>query len=241
MPIKKSFLEQKWYYRVAKVFLLILPLLVALIFYLKDSIFFLGLLEVNIVYVVLGLVAYYLILKLIWRLFLYIAFGGLENDTKKKGSEATQPVRLANPASQQAAPIIILVIVFAIAALALSGYIKLPNLTSHTYGAACTSSAGKTGLYGTNGNCLTCSGGGVAVTNPLGGNCSDGIAGVYCCSTADGDNGVDECISTGCGSMWYCSGSYYIDGQEIRVPGLCFPTHPRNIYSGWTGTCRQCP
>jgi len=256
MPIKKSYLEQKWCYRVAKVFFLILPLLVAAIVFLngKINIFdisqknILGILQKNIVYIIyiaIGLVLYFLILKAIWRIFLYIAFGGLEDDTRKKGSEATQSV---NPATQLVVPIIILVAVFAIAVLSQTGYIKLPRInlnsgqSSHTYGASCTSSGGKTGLYGTNGDCYTCSGG-TAVTNPINNNCSNGIAGVYCCGTAGGNNGGNggsKCISTGCGSSWYCSGSYYLGGQQIRVNG-CFPVRMGDVYPGWSGTCRQCP
>jgi len=250
MPIKKSSLEQKWYYRIAKVFFLILPLLVVFFIFLSgkrnlSDIFqknITDILQKNIVYiiyVVIGLVFYYLILKWIWRGFLYLIFGGLEDDTKKNDSETAQPV---NSSAQQAVPFIILAVILAIAVLFQMRYIKLPKINlnpeqpNHVYGASCTTSDGKKGLYGTNGTCYACSNNGTAVTNPINNNCSSGIAGVYCCGSNN-----DGCISTGCGSMWYCSGRYYIGSQEINVPGLCFPTHPRNVYSSWTGTCRQCP
>lgn len=232
-----------------KVFYYLLPLIAAVVAFrnLKINIFVISqknlvaLLQKNvtfIVYVVVGLVLYFVVLKAIWRIFLYIAFGGLEDDTRKQGGVTAQPV---NRSSQAAAPFIILMIVFVIIFLSQTRYLKLPKINldilEHTYGTPCTGSSGRTGLYGTNGNCYTCSSNGTAFTSPINNNCSNSTAGVYCCS---GD-GVDGCIATGCGSMWYCSGSYYIDGQQINISGLCFPTHPKNIYSGWTGTCRQCP
>lgn len=262
MPIKKSSLEKKWYYRVAKVFFSILPLLIV------SLVFFTGYIKIGIitpkniaaiiaknseyiVYAVVGLILFYLLLNVIWRTFLYIAFGGLENDTVRKGSEVIQPV---NPATQMV-PIIIILIVFAVFVLFQNGYIKLPQIDPyfgkinpvkiHTYGTSCTTSDGKTGLYGTNGNCYSCSSGSAA-TNPLSNNCSNGTAGVYCCSTSGGNNGekkTEKCIPTGCGTLWRCSGTYYVGGKQISVNGLCFPSgmRPTDIYSNWSGTCRQCP
>ena len=256
MPIKKSYLEQKWYYRVAKVFFWVLPFVVIAIMFLRVGGNILDILEKNIVYIAIGLVLYLLILKIIWRIFLYIVFGGLEDDTKKKISGVAQSVgpdvqpAPAKPNKMALLPIIIIIGVFAIFVLSQTGYIKLPQInlnsgqSSHTYGASCTSSDGKTGLYGTNGNCYTCSAGATAVTNPINNNCSDGIAGVYCCGTAsNGGNKNSKCIPTGCGSLWRCSGSYYISGVQIRVSGACFPSglRPSDIYSGWSGICRQCP
>ncbi len=254
MPIKKSTLEKKWYYRVIKVFLLIAPFLLAIFLLIKKTDIFnishkdiLGVLQNNItyiVYVVIGLVLYFLVLGLAWKIILYIAFGGLEDDRIKRdnGGELVKPKQ--NQVIQSIIPLIIILAIIAIFALSQAGYIKLPKINldnttkNHTYGTSCTNSDGKTGLYGTNGICYTCSGNGVAVTSPTNNNCSSGTSGVYCCSTGNNYNG---CISTGCGSMWYCSGSYYIGNQEITVPGLCFPVHPDKIYSSWTGVCRQCP
>jgi len=111
------------------------------------------------------------------------------------------------------------------------GGINDGNGGSHTYGTACTA-GGKTGIYGTNGSCLTCSATQKAVTDPAGSSgCSNGVAGVYCCS---------QCVSTGCGRDWYCSGYYYVGNQQIRING-CSPVKAGDIYSGWSGTCRQCP
>jgi len=268
IPIKKSYLEQKWYYRVAKVFFLLLPFLVVAIIFFKGHINIdisqknisdiLQKNSVYIVYVVIGLVLYFLILKGFWRGFLYIVFGGLEDDTKKKISGVAQSVgpdvqpAPAKPNKMVLLPIIIIIGVFAIFVLSEMEYIKLPRInlnsgqSSHIYGAPCTTSDGKTGLYGTKGGCYTCSTG-TAVTNPINNNCSNGIAGVYCCGTASNGGNKNsknsKCIPTGCGSLWRCSGSYYISGVQIRVTAACFPSglRPGDIYSGWSGTCRQCP
>lgn len=257
MPIKKSSLEEKLLYRVAKIFFLILPLLIAAVLFLrgyisipknilnisqKEIIDILQKNSTSIVYAVLGLVAYYLILKLVWRGVLYIAFGGLENDVN-------QPVPVRPASNTQWVPIVvILCILIAVFILFQGGYIKLPKTTTssggstHTYGTTCTNSAGKKGLYGTNGNCMTCSSG-TAVTNPISSGCSSGIAGVYCCSSGGGNNGGGggtTCVPTGCGTMWRCSGTYYSGGQQLRVNG-CLPVRAGEIYSSWSGTCRQCP
>lgn len=250
MPIKKSYLEQKWHYRVAKVFFWVLPFLVIAIMFLRVGGNILDILEKNIVYIAIGLVLYLLILKIIWRIFLYIVFGGLEDDTKSVNSaNQSVPVKQKPKLIMQLVPIIILLGVVATYVLSQTGYIKLPRInlnsgqSSHTYGASCTSSDGKTGLYGTNGDCYTCSEG-TAVTNPISNNCSNGIAGVYCCGTAsNGGDKNSKCIPTGCGSLWRCSGSYYISGVQIRVSGACFPSglRPSDLYPGWSGTCRQCP
>ncbi|HBL51802.1 MAG TPA: hypothetical protein DDZ05_01075 [Candidatus Blackburnbacteria bacterium] len=276
MPIKKSFLEQKLLYRITKVIYLILPLLAAVVLFLKGylkipTLFQKGVLDisqknildllqkngVSLVYVAVGLVLYYLILQVLWKSFLYIAFGGLEYDTKNTVSGQPTPLRQEQAQTMQLIPLIIILGVIIIYLLSAMKYIKLPKIDlnlgqptptvrqptpvpSHPYGASCTDSKGKTGLYGTNGTCYTCSGS-TAVTNPINNsNCSNGIAGVYC---YDDGKKTDKCISTGCGSWWYCSGSYYLSGVQIRVTGGCFPSglRPSEIYSGWSGTCRQCP
>lgn len=90
MPIKKSTLEEKWYFRVVKVFFLILPLLIVIFILLNGKIDICNIPQKNIfdipeksiVYIVFGLVLYYLILSGIWRIFLYIVFGGLVDDKK---------------------------------------------------------------------------------------------------------------------------------------------------------------
>jgi len=104
MSIKKSNLEQKWYYRMAKViFLWIPPLLVTVAIFLlvfvdmrgtgKNVVTILQNDSSYIFYGVGGLILYFLILKGIWRGFLYITFGGLEDDTKNKSGETIQTVQ----------------------------------------------------------------------------------------------------------------------------------------------------
>jgi hypothetical protein len=243
MPIKKSSLENRWYYRIAKIlFLALFPLLFLLFFFNEkvdinnlSSQDILNLLKGSVIYAVVGLVLYYLFLIGIWRGFLYVVFGGLRNDVKKKSNGTTQspvPIAPKKPKTAQTIPIVIAVCIFVVIGLSQAGYIKLPKINvdnvveNHTYGATCTAN-GKNGLYGTNGDCYTCSGS-TAHTSRINSNCSSGAAGVYCCS---GGNNNDGCIATGCGHMWYCSGSYYIGGQEIRVPGLCFAGSVLEIYT----------
>ncbi len=136
MSIKKSYLEQKWYYRVVRVFFLILPLLIALVILLNGKITICGVLQKNIldflqkylVYIVIGLALYYLILKGIWRGLLYIVFGGLEDDTKKKDSEQSAPARPKPAKIIQLIPVIIILGVVAIFILSEMGYITLPKI-----------------------------------------------------------------------------------------------------------------
>jgi hypothetical protein len=69
-------------------------------------------------------------------------------------------------------------------------------------------------------------------------------------STFSGKNGGDEnnnkdgtvCIPTGCGNLWRCNGTYYLEEKQKRVDA-CFTlgNRPDKIYSSWSGTCRQCP
>lgn len=141
MPIKKSYLEQKWYYRVAKVFFLLLPLLIALIVFLNGGINIcyisqkniLDILQKNIVYVAIGLVLYYLILIGIWRCFLYIAFGGLEDDAKNKDGNQPAPIRSKQTKIIQLIPVIIILGVVAVYLLSKMGYITLPNLNKSRF------------------------------------------------------------------------------------------------------------
>jgi len=83
MPIKRSVLDKKWYYRIARVlFLWIVPILVVLVLLTvlySDA----GSATDAVIFAVV-LAVYLLVLKGVWRGFLYLAFGGLENDTKKK-------------------------------------------------------------------------------------------------------------------------------------------------------------
>jgi hypothetical protein len=244
MPIKKSYLEQKWYYRVGKVFFWLLPLIFAGAMFLRLRDAFTGIVAENIVFIIVGFVAYVVVINVIWRVVIYLVFGGLENDIKKPAPAVTPPS--PQGANSWAGPIIFLVVIIFLIFLFSNKDFESSGLklSSHTYGTACTTSAGKTGLYGTNGSCFTCSAGSSAVTSP-GGNCSKGIAGVWCCSSSSGTNtnnngGSSKCVSTGCGNLWRCTGTYYLDGQQIRVDA-CFPGKLSSVYASWSGTCRQCP
>lgn len=254
MPIKKSTLEKSLLYRIIKICFLIIPLIVIATLFFKGDIVIPEITQKNLaeviqknivylIYLVIGLILYYLILKIVWRGFLYLAYGGLEDDTVKKGSVMDK----AQQANQVAAPIIVLIIIIVIVFLFQTGQLKMSDLnfnkkSSQTYGTVCTSN-GKSGLYGTNGSCITCSGG-TAVTSPINSNCSKSLAGVYCCGSGDNNNNNNNnnntCIPTGCGKYWRCDGSYYIGNQQISVH-TCLPMPAGQIYSGWTGTCRQCP
>lgn len=208
MPIKKSFLEQKWYYRVAKVLFVWVPLLlVVAAIVLLIFVYMGGLPSESISYAVqgdasyiiwaaIGLALYFIILKIIWRGFLYIAFGGFEDDTKKKVIGVTRgTVQPVSPATRPAmAPsdknevfnLVCVLIVIACIYYAYFIYKPSPQPT------------------------------------PI--------------KTTPG------CVSTGCGTLWLCNGTYYSDGVQKRVNG-CYSSssRPSIIYSNWSGSCRQCP
>lgn len=257
MSIKKSVLEEKLLYRIAKIFFLILPLLVLVIIFLKEYITIPNITQNNIVdifqkniiyimYVIGGLILYYLLLNLVWKGILYIIFGGLESDTRKPIAGITQPVNLVtrptqppNLAGFAVGLVFIIILIIIIGNSSNNGSSISSN--KHTYGTSCSAS-GENGLYGTNGTCYTCSSGSVAVTSPVN-NCSAGIAGVYCCNNASGNNGGNggsKCVPTGCGTLWNCWGEYYpASGVRTQVSG-CFPTNQSYLPS-WSGTCRRCP
>lgn len=254
MSIKKSYLESKFSYRISKVFFRILPFLVGAYFIFKKDLNIIDTIQENnfiIVLIIGGLFVYYIVLNIIWRSFLYLAFGGLEDDITKKVNVTVVPAAPVDQLAQkqnQAGSIIgfifLMILIFIIANYSSDNSLSGIS-TKHTYGTPCTdSSTGKKGLYGTNGNCLTCSSGSVAVTNPVN-NCSNGIAGVYCCSTTSGSNtGTSKsgstCVPTGCGTQWHCSGDYYpASGTRTHISG-CFPTSQSYLPS-WSGVCRQCP
>lgn len=221
MPIKKSNLEQRWYYRIAKVFFLLLPLLVVTVLFfrgyidtsqisindivLKKSVPIMRENSVPIMYVVGGLILYYVVLKGMWRGFLYIAFGGLEDDTKKKDAQTAQLVNVSGesvpkPSKRNGVGSVIAVLIF----MALLYYIYFLYLPSEP------------------------------VYPPSRTNSDDGSS----------ENKTSACSPpTGCGSLWRCSGSYYVSGVRTDVDA-CFPrgSRPGDVfYSGWSGTCRQCP
>ena len=187
MPIKKSSLEQKWYYRAAKVFLVVAPLLIALILlFLGRGINICGVAQKDLayfIYILAGWVFYLLILKAVWRLFLYVVFGGLEEDAKNQ--DVREMAQNASPVRDKFNVLILLVIGVGVIIAVLYG------LNNHKYGAACAGGDGKTGIYGTNGHCYTCPAGTAASTSSIENKCSGATAGVYCCRVA-GENSKSE-------------------------------------------------
>ena len=135
MPIKKSTLEKKWYYRAAKIIFIIFPLLVLIYLLLNQKANICSIqhskivdfLFSNIVYVVLGLVIYYLLVWGIWRIVLYVIFGGLEDDNKKKADVV--PVKENKQQAMVIKTICIIIIISAILLLVLvkTGMITLPQ------------------------------------------------------------------------------------------------------------------
>lgn len=252
MSIKKSYLEGKFSYRISKVFFRILPFLVGAYFIFKKDLNIISLIQENnfiIVLIIGGLIVYYIVLSIIWIGFLYLAFGGVEDDIKKKVNVTTEPkipvdqlAQKKNQAGSIVGFIFLMILIFII--INYSSDNSWSGIsTKHTYGTPCTdSNNGKKGLYGTNGNCLTCSGGSVAVINPTN-NCSNSIAGVYCCNTTSvsntGTSKASTCF-TGCGTQWNCWGDYYPpSGVRTHVSG-CFSTSQEYLPS-WSGVCKRCP
>jgi len=143
MTIKKSTLEQKWYYRLAKIFFLMLPFLIAVLFILRkrviicssliqESIFDLS--PNYIIFIAIALILYFLFLKWIWRGFLYIVFGGLEDDTKKEESDQSTQARSKPPKIMELIPILIILAVVIIFILSEMGYITLPKINPNSVG-----------------------------------------------------------------------------------------------------------
>lgn len=141
MSIKKSSLEKKLIYRVTKVFFLILPIL-AILLLLNGKVNVcdisqkstLDTIQKNIVYIAFGLTSYYLIIVALWRLFLYITFGGLEDDTKKEGHGQSTGAKPALLKIMQIIPILIILAVFIIFILSEMGYITLPKISTNPIG-----------------------------------------------------------------------------------------------------------
>jgi len=141
MSIKKSSLEKKLLYRATKVFFLILPIL-AIFLLLNGKINIcdtsqkntLDILQKNIIYIAIGLTSYFLILMAVWRLFLYIVFGGLEDDTKKEESAQSVQIRSKPSKIMQLIPILIVLAVFIIFVLSEMGYITLPKISTNSIG-----------------------------------------------------------------------------------------------------------
>lgn len=222
MPIKKSLLEQKWYYRIAKIIFLWIPLILVfavisftifsdmsgksledITIVLQDNSYFL-------IYSLIGLALYLLILAGIWRGFLYVVFGGLEDDMRPKiiaavppTGQVSQPIipqdssvavvnylKEAERKKSEAVTWIILIILFIWIAVYYSSTPSTPSTST--------------------------SGGGSSKTS--------------------------NCIPTGCGSNWQCSGTYYSSsGAQKSISGCYASKTSVTSLNSWSGICRQCP
>jgi len=224
MPIKKSSLEQKWYYRVAKIVFLWAPVLLVAAIILPIIISDMSgkaleefgvVLQNNIsliVYSLIGLALYFLILNGIWRGFLYIVFGGLEDDAKPKvivavppTAQVSQPIvahdgsvavvnylKEAERKKGEAVTWFILIIIFIWIAVYYSSTSSTPSSST--------------------------TGGGGSKTK------------------------TSTCIPTGCGSNWQCSGSYYSSsGAQKSISGCYADKTSVTSLNSWSGICRQCP
>lgn len=103
MSIKKSLIESKWYYRFINVFLNVLPFIIIAVLYNRGYIVFKDLFKTDItdfleknsavlIYLLVGITAYYVILAMI----AYVIFGGVEDDIKNKkvaAEKSTHPVQ----------------------------------------------------------------------------------------------------------------------------------------------------
>lgn len=217
---------------------MIAPILVGGFLYFKT--------KLNLFYIGGGLIAYYFLLVTIWRLFLYIAFGGLENDIPNKESlSLASPEPKTELSSEHIAGPLILLILFIVGILGLAfakGIIKLPgNLSknisnlmetaettlgdvfhftnnSHQYGAVCYVDNQK-GLYGKDGYCYTCSTGSASTSRI--GTCSEGVSGVYCCGPAS---------SSSKNSKPSPSSSTKTTNTTNNTSGKCIPTGCGNFW-----------
>lgn len=231
MPIKQSTLEEKWCYRVAKTSLYFLPWVAVYIrlrgmgltditIWQKNGTHILDGKAGDITGIIVGIIAYYVLLNLLWRLVLYLVFGGLEKDAKAKAAASPLPnAQAVETASQKGNRQLALIIGFFI----LIGFILFAadayNKSKLPYNSNINNNK-KTIINNSDPN--------KKIDNNTGNN------------TNNTDNKTQKCIPTGCGIGWYCSGYYYFDGVQIRING-CLPNKANEIYSGWSGTCRQCP
>ena len=214
MPIKQSVLDKKWYYRIAKVlFLWIVPILVVLALLAMLYSGAGGVIDAAIFAAVLAV--YLLVLKGVWRGFLYLVFGGLENDTKKKvktvvrSASPTVPAQTPAQTSPQTP-------------VKPSTKIDVPGIVRIIFGGILFFLAwfilGQL-LNGLNSNSNITPGGNTNGSgNPL---CSN------------------SCPAY---APWYCVGQYYdADGIKRSLNG-CLPEPAANAgYSSWSGRCTKCP
>jgi hypothetical protein len=227
MAIKQSTLDKKWYYRIAKVvFVWIPPILVALAFFLVLYAGYSSSLPTDFVVMGGGLIVYYLLLTGVWRGFLYIAFGGLENDTKKKMAVAAP--RSVSPATPSQTPVgpptkgPVKAVIEAIISLFFIGLFGF--LAWNMLGCA-------QGKYRGNGDVMCQS-----IYNFF--NSSSQYV-----APSGSRSGASRClIPTGCGSLWRCDGTYSDTAGVQRSLHGCLPVSASEAgYSGWSGKCTRCP
>jgi hypothetical protein len=235
MSIKKSFLEQKWYYRVAKMFYWLLPLLILAFDFFG---YLVGSDSAYIGYFVstlFGLIPYYLIVYGIWRVFLYIKFGGLENDTKKKVVPVVQVAQVVQPAgSTVSAPTpaqpptkgpvhIIIEGLISLFLLGLFGYLAVYTLScaqGNHRGNGDVSCQSIYEFFNSSSSYVAPGSNTNSSGNPL-------------CAIAN------RCPAN---APWYCTGQYYDANGTQRSLNGCLPTTAAQAgYSSWSGKCYKCP
>ena len=140
MTIKRSSLEQKWYYRLMKIIFLMLPILIVLLLLLtKKKLFYCSVAQVDLssfwhdyfLIFLAGLILYYLLINVIWKGILYILYGGIENDKEVKSvndGEAPEVIKTKRTSSSGLIPYIILIAVILTMLLANAGIITLPKI-----------------------------------------------------------------------------------------------------------------
>ncbi len=213
MPIKRSLLESKWYYRTAKTLLLLVPLFLVLYAFGMGFINFNWLFSADVLKtiaannvlvgeVVGALIVYYVVLAIVSHIFFYLVFGGIEDDRPKAQPQVTPtPVQQATrnassgdavtqyiEAREKRTGEMILWIIFLLAVLFVA-------------------------FYGNQHSTFI-----PPTPNPL-----------------------VKCVPTGCGTSWYCAGTYYDNGIQKSVRG-CYSDRTRaTSLPSWSGTCRKCP
>lgn len=204
MSIKMSSLEKRWQYRVGSVIIPLLPFFV-LAFLIKGQIDIYGISQETITYLLqkygfyalIGVALYFGLLVAIWRIGIYIIFGGLEIDTKKP---VITSVQAPQPVYVQQAPVnnngIGNLIPWIMIIGSVIWYIYFSN----------SASTGQT-----------------QQTRPA--------------------TQTSQCVPTGCGSLYRCSGSYYSGTKQVYVTGSCFQANqrPSVLYGSWSGICQKCP
>jgi len=226
MSIKKSFLESKWYYRVVRViFFEVLPVLImaGIIWKLFPNISnkslegIIAVLPSNssviaIICALIGPAAYLLILNGIWGGFFYIIFGGLEDDTKPK---VVATVPSTGQVSQQP-------IVAQDGSAAVVNYLKQAKekeVNATTWIILIIIFIWVAYYYSSSPSYTTSTtGGGSSKTK------------------------TSTCISTGCGSNWRCSGTYYSSsGAQKSISGCYANKTSVTSLNSWSGICLLCP